>query len=230
MSYISRADLLINVGAGLEIGWLPLVVRGSRDPLLRPGKNGRLEVADFISLLDQPKIISRAHGDVHPEGNPHFMLGPSYMLKAAEAIAKKLGNIDKANRRIYLDNYERFSEKIKGFIEKSRKKIKKGLKVITYHKTLTYFYRDFGIDNIDVIEPKPGISPSASHIIQLIKKIKKREVKKIFVENYFDDRIAQRIKRDVPSIEVSVIPVAVNGEKGVESILELYQLLVKKMR
>ena len=226
---LSKADLLVSVGAGLEVGWLPLIIRGSRNPKLRDGHKGSLIAADYVNMLDIPKEdeLTRSKGDVHPEGNPHFMLGPSRALIVGKAIVKKLTEIDSKNLTTYEENFKRFESSLKIKIKDWKTKIKPGLKVITYHKTLTYFYDEFDIVNVDVLEPKPGIPPSPSHIIELIKRIRLENIKYIVVENYFDTSVAKRIKTEIPSIKILQIPVAVKGNDSIKSLTDLYANLVK---
>lgn len=226
---LSRADLLVSVGGGLEVGWLPLVVRGSRNPKVRIGQRARLVAADFVHMLHEEKEeISRAMGDVHPEGNPHFMVSPVESVKVAKAVSDKLSELDSENKKIYETNFKKFESSISKFLNDH--KLKGNNKVISYHKTLTYFYRDFNIENVDVLEPKPGIPPTASHIIKLIKKIKAQKIKKIIIENYFDDVVAKRIKKEVPDVEITTVAVAVDGKDGIGNIFDLYNHLIKAVR
>lgn len=226
---LSRADLLVSVGAGLEEGWLPLIIRGSRNPKLRDGRSGSLVAANHVSMLEIPKEheLTRSKGDVHPEGNPHFMLSPSRALAVGRALVKKLSDIDSAHASYYQENYNRFEKSLQTKLTEWKGKLKSGLKVITYHKTLTYFYDEFGIINVDVLEPKPGIPPSAGHILKLIKRIKDENIKYIVVENYFDTSVAKRIKKEIPSVKILQVPVAVKGEDRIKSLTDLYSNLVQ---
>jgi zinc/manganese transport system substrate-binding protein len=224
---LSKADLLISVGLGLEEGWLPLVVRGSRNPELREGQRGRFVAGDYAKVLEvHTKSISRSEGDVHPEGNPHFMLGPDQVGLIALALLKKLQAIDAGHFAYYQKRFNTFQKSLSEKILKWKGAISLPIKVITYHKTLKYFYAYFGIDNVDFLEPKPGIPPSASHVIGLIKKIKNQGIGYILVENYFDDTVARRIKKEVPSLKVQRVPVAVNGEAGIKDLFHLFDHLV----
>lgn len=224
---LSRADLLVSVGASLEVGWLPLIIRGSRNPELNFGGSRHIVAAESVDLLNSnPVELSRSQGDIHPEGNPHFMLSPLESVRVAKKIAINMGELDKKNKSYYLTNYETYKSKIDKRMKQWKDELKPGIEVVSYHRTLSYFYRDFKIDNIDVLEPKPGVPPSASHIIGLIKKIKNSKVKKILVENYFDETIAKRIKKDIPYIQIYSVPVAVAGSEDIKSIFDLYDHLV----
>lgn len=224
---LSKADLLVSIGAGLEDAWLSLVVRGSRNPKLREGNKGRLVASEGLALAEATEeAVSRADGDVHPEGNPHFMLGPSKSIEIANAVSKRLGELDPKNAAEYSQRAGEYSKSIEKRLKIWKKRIASGLKVISYHKTLTYFYSEFGIDSVDVLEPKPGIPPSAAHVIKLIKKVKERKIKTIVIENYFDDAIARRIKKEVPSIRIVTVPVSVHGTGDVKNLFDLYENLI----
>jgi zinc/manganese transport system substrate-binding protein len=227
---LSRADLLISVGADLEIGWLPLIIQGSRKPSLRVGQSNHLVGAGSVKLIEQMTgSLSRAQGDVHPAGNPHYMLSPIESVKVAKAMSDKFSQIDTINSAYYQKNFEDYRDLINKKMIEWKKKISPGLKVITYHRTLSYFYRDFGIVNVDVLEPKPGVPPSASHIIGLIKMMKTKNVKKIIVENYFSEAVALRIKKDIPDVVINMVPVAVGGQKGIDNLIDLYSYLIKSV-
>jgi zinc/manganese transport system substrate-binding protein len=226
---LSRADLLVSVGASLEEGWLPLVIRGSRNPKLREGQAGHFEAAEFVKMLEVKQEVTRAQGDVHPEGNPHFMLSPVRALDVAKGLKDKLIELDSANKVIYEKNFQSLTTRWNKKIAQWKLMIKEGMKVISYHKTLTYFYHDFAINNVDVLEPKPGIPPTASHIIKVINEIKDFNVEKIIVENYFDDAVAKKVKRSMPKVQVHKVPVAVDGAKGVNNLDNLYDYLIKVM-
>ena len=227
---LAKADLLVSVGADLEIGWLPLIVRGSRNPKLRVSSKGRLEAANAVELIKEHQgPISRSQGDVHPEGNPHLMLGPSKSIKVAESILTKLSELDQANTSTYQQNFKKFKAKMTKLILKIRKQIRPGMKIVTYHRTLSYFLEEFGIETVEVLEPKPGIPPTASHIINVIKLMKNKKIDRIIVENYFDTNVAMRIKKSIPGTKVFSVPVAVGGDRDIKDLYGLYENLTKAM-
>lgn len=227
----SKADLLVSIGLSLEDAWLPLIVRGSRNPKLRIGESARLVTSEFVDLLEATnKQVSRAEGDVHSEGNPHYMLSPRRSILVAKAVTDKLSSLDKVNKKYYVNNFNEFKKKMIESILKWRGLIKRNIKVITYHKTLTYFYNDFDILNVDVLEPKPGVPPTAFHIMKVIKKIKLNKIKNVLVENYFASTIANRIKVEVKNIKVSNVAVAVGGKKGINNIFDLYDSIIQELR
>lgn len=226
----SQADLVISNGLELEIGWLPSILSGARNPKIKSGEKGNLEIGPSIDPIEVPTgKISRADGDVHPAGNPHFTLDPVRAGTSAILIGKKLAELDSAHAAEYTKNAEainaRMREKLKIWasrIEKSGVK-----KLITYHKTLTYFLERFKLENPAILEPKPGIPPTSGHIIDVIGLIKEKKVPLILVENYFDPTVTTKIKQEVPSVRTVTVPVAVDGGPGMTKLDDVYENLVK---
>jgi zinc/manganese transport system substrate-binding protein len=226
----SRADLLVSIGLELEIGWLPLVVRGARNPKLRVGQSGRLVVGNFVETLEKPTgNLTRADGDVHPFGNPHVLLDPLNAIKIAKVIQENLSTLDSKNTEAYLKNYIGFKVEIEKKMVKWKNLVPKNINLMTYHRTMSYFYNRFSINNIDILEPKPGVPPTVKHVMGLFKKAKKKNVKLILVENYFDATVANRVASEVSGVKVKSIPVAVGGESKIKSIIDLYEELIQKV-
>jgi ABC-type Zn uptake system ZnuABC Zn-binding protein ZnuA len=224
---VSKADLLVSEGLGLEVGWLPLILRGARNPKLQSDDEGNFVAGNYIEALEKPTTaVTRADGDVHPEGNPHFLLDPANAITVAEKLKERLQKIDAASASEYEKNYKVFSQAMGDSLAKWKKRIKVGTKVVTYHKTLTYFYNRFGIDNVGLLEPKPGIPPSAKHILDVIKKASKEGVNLVLVENYFDPTVAHRVAKDVKNLRVEIAPVSVGGEPNISNLFDLYERLV----
>ncbi len=228
----SKADLIISNGLELEVGWLPSILSGSRNPKIKAGEKGNLEIGPAIDPLEVPTgKISRADGDVHPDGNPHFTLDPIRVGKAALLIGKKLGELDPPNAATYAKNADalnaRLTEKTKAWMARIAKTGVK--KVITYHKTLTYFLTRFSLETPAILEPKPGIPPTSGHIIEVIGLIKTQKIPLILVENYFDPTVTTKIKQEAPLVRTVTVPVAVDGAPGITKLDDLYETLVKSI-
>ncbi len=228
----SKADLVVSVGLDLEVGWLPSILRGARNPKVAEGSDGYLEVGNSIDVLEAATgKVSRADGDVHPQGNPHFTLDPLRAVKAANVIAERLAKLDSANAVKYRENALNFG---KGIDEKvklwSARVAKSGVKkVISYHKTLTYFFDRFKLDNVAILEPKPGIPPTSAHILSVINLIREQKVPLILVENYFDPTVTRKIIQEVPEVVAHTVPVAVEGEPQIKNLEDLYEDLIKSV-
>jgi len=225
----NRADLLISVGLDLEIGWLPNIVQGARNPRIVRGQKGFLEIGNFISPLEiRAGTVTRAEGDVHPFGNPHFWLDPIRIGEVAVIIAQRLGEIDFDHRAQYMQNaralQSRLQEKTKTW---QARVARSGVqKAVSYHKTLSYFYDRFQIENPIVLEPKPGIPPTSGHIIEVIQTMKQQKIPLLLIENFFDPSVTERIKQDIPDVRVETIAVSVGGAPGIDRIDDLYETLV----
>lgn len=229
------ADLLIAVGLELEIGWLPVLVRDSRNPKILAGK-GYLEASTDCEILEKPTgQLTRAGGDIHPFGNPHFWLDPNNGKIMAQNIAQRLSELDPANANFYQTNLDNFVSKLaekqkqwEGLIEPYR-----GTKIVTYHNSWPNFAKYFGLDVIGYVEPKPGIPPSPSHIFKLVNQMKEENCKVILMEPYFDIKTPESIARR-SGANVAVVPPSVGGEKEISDYFSLFDyainLLIKTFK
>lgn len=229
MLKVSSADLLVSIGLGLEDAWLPAVIGGSRNPSLSKGQRGSLILGEHISVLDIPiGSISREQGDVHPDGNPHFMLDPIRAKKLSKVVAQKLADLAPDHKAYFIERSKIFSSKIDAKLKVWQQQIEtaSAKKIITYHKTLRYFLERFNIQLAAQIEPKPGIPPSSAHILSLIDLCKKQKIKLILVENFFDDKPAQKISAENPGVKIKKVAVAVGGMSKISSLFDLYEHLI----
>jgi len=229
------ADLLIAVGLELEIGWLPVLVKDSRNPKILAGK-GYLEASTDCEILEKPTgQLTRAGGDIHPFGNPHFWLDPNNGKIMAQNIAQRLSELDPANANFYQSNLDIFVSKLaekqkqwEGLIEPYR-----GTKIVTYHNSWPNFAKYFGLDVIGYVEPKPGIPPSPSHIFKLVNQMKEENCKVILMEPYFDIKTPESIARR-SGANVAVVPPSVGGEKEISDYFSLFDyainLLIKTFK
>lgn len=234
MVKINRADLVVAMGLELEIGWLPSIIQGGRNPKVKPGSIGYLEIGKTLTdnLAPLEVItgnITRADGDVHPYGNPHFNLDPIRMGNAALTIAKKMAELDASNSEKFMMRaktlQKRLEDKTKIWSERIRKSGVK--KIVTYHKTLTYFFNRFQIENPAILEPKPGIPPTSGHIIEVIKLMKDQKIKLILIENYFDPTVSKKIAQEISDLRSVTVAVAVEGADGIKNLDDLYESLVQ---
>ncbi len=225
----NRADLIVSIGLGLEIGWLPPILNQARNAKVSPGQKGYLEVGKLVDPIEVPQgNVTRVEGDVHPEGNPHVTLDPIRAGKIAVKIAERLGELDSTNAKLFSDRAKKLNDRL---VEKTKgwqKRIEAtGVKkIVTYHKTLNYFFDRFKIENVERLEPKPGVPPTGPHILSVIELIKDQRVPLILIENFFDDKAAKRIKGEIPSLRVATVPVATEGEPKIKTLDDLYENLV----
>jgi zinc/manganese transport system substrate-binding protein len=218
------ADLLVAVGRELEIGWLPPLVQQSRNAKIQPGADGYLDASLTVKILELPTgQITRAMGDVHPQGNPHYWLDPDNGRLVAKAIQGKLEAMDHANSAYFAQRYADFDKRLTEASKRWSAAMApyKGAKIVTYHRSWPNFADRFGLDVIGYVEPRPGIPPSPSHTLDLINEMKRQNVKLILVEPYFDLKTPQSIGRETGA-EVLMLPPSVGGAKEVTDYIGLF--------
>src|SRR3982074_2530959 len=221
---LRQADLLIAVGLQLEIGWLPPLVTQSGNPRIQVGAPGYLDASQFSEILEIPQgTVTRAEGDVHPLGNPHYWLDPDNGRRIARGIANKLADMDPADGAFFQQRFQDFEKRLLAAEQKWDAEMKpyRGRKVVTYHRSLPNFPKNFGLDVIGYVEPRPGIPPPPSHTIELIQLMKRENCKIVMVEPYFDLKTPQSIARETGAQVVVYLP-SVGGEKQVMNYFELF--------
>jgi zinc/manganese transport system substrate-binding protein len=233
---LAKADLLVVVGRELEVGWLPPLVQQSRNARIQVGADGYLDASLTARILEIPTgQITRAMGDVHPLGNPHYWLDPGNGRHAAKAIMDKLSRMAPADAAYFASRYADFDRRL-GEAEKRWDALMapyKGLKVVSYHRSWPNFTDRFGLDVIGYVEPRPGIPPSPGHTLDLIAEMKRQSVKILIVEPYFDLKTPNSIGRETGA-KVVVMPPSVGGEKDITDYIALFDhnlaLLVAAIR
>ena len=221
---LQKADVLVAIGRELEIGWLPPLITQSRNAKIQPGGPGYLDGSLTAQILDIPQgQITRAMGDVHPLGNPHYWLDPENGKRIAKALAGKFSEL-RPNDRSY------FEQRLAGFVTRLDEAEKrwlaimapfKGTKVVTYHRSFPNFAERFGLDIVGYVEPRPGIPPTPQHTLDLIREMKRLNVKLVLIEPYFDSKTPNAIGR-ATGAEVLVLPPSVGGVKEAGDYLALF--------
>lgn len=189
------ADVLIEGGAELEAGWLPPLLQNARNAKIDVGQPGRVVASQGIRLLNVPANASRAEGDVHAMGNPHFFTDPIIAKAIAQHIAQAFAGVDPTNAATYQANYKKFEATIDAKLQEWGKAMLpfKGANVVAYHDSWPYFARRFGVTMDTFLEPKPGIPPSPSHLAEVIAKMKAQKSKAIIVEPFHNRKIAEKV-------------------------------------
>jgi zinc/manganese transport system substrate-binding protein len=221
---LRQADLLICVGLQLEIGWLPPLIAQSGNPKIQVGASGYLDASQFSEILEIPQgAVTRAEGDVHPLGNPHYWLDPDNGRRIARGIANRLSDLDPNNATYFQQRFQDFDKRLSVQVQKWDALMSpyRGRKVVTYHRSFTYFAKHFGLDVIGYVEPRPGIPPTPSHTIGLIRLIKREKCNAVLVEPYFDLKTPQSIGRETGARVVVYLP-SVGGKKQVTTYFELF--------
>jgi len=227
---LNRADILVYNGLDLEIGWLPILVTGARNSNIATlNSPGNVDASRFLTtVLDLPTgPVDRSMGDVHPRGNPHYMLDPRNGILVAKGITGKLSEVDPENAEYYEENYRNFEKRLELKIAAWTKELApyKGTKVVSYHKNLNYFTRWAGFEDAGYIEPKPGIPPTPSHVAALIKKMEAEDVKLVLASNYYPQKTPRIISEKTGAVFLS-LPTSVGGEDGIDTYFDLFDAIV----
>ncbi len=230
---LRQADLLIVVGLQLEIGWLPPLITQCGNPKIQPAAPGYLDAAQFAEILEIPTgQVTRAMGDVHPLGNPHYWLDPENGLRIAQGIQRKLAEMLPRDAAYFQQRYQAFSQRLQQEDRKWQELMKpyRGRKIVTYHRSWPNFAKHFDLDVVGYVEPRPGIPPSPGHTVRLIGLMKRENVKVILVEPYFDLKTPISVARETGA-KVLVMTPSVGGEKEASDYFKLFEydinLLVK---
>jgi zinc/manganese transport system substrate-binding protein len=221
---LNRADLLIVVGRDLEAAWLPALITQSRNGRIQPGAAGYLDPSTSARILEIPSgAVTRAMGDVHALGNPHYWLDPENGRRIAKAIKDRLTQMDAANAAYYAEREADFGRRLSEAQQRWRALMAphKGLKVITYHRSWANFVEAFGLDVVGYVEPKPGIPPTPQHTLDVINAMKAQNVKLILVEPYFDLKTPKSIAEKAGG-RVLVLPPSVGGVPEASDYFKLF--------
>ncbi len=230
IAQLRKADLLIINGADLEIGWLPPVIKQANNHRIQPGSAGFLELSKQVKLIDIPIEVSRAYGDVHPEGNPHFHLDPANIPVISESITTKLCEIDASHCGMYQKNNSEFMRKWQERTAEWNEKLKtlKGIKVLEYHRLYDYFLNRFNIQVAGTLEPIPGIPPSAKHIDEMVNVVKNAGVRFVLQDVYHPQKTAAYISEKT-KIKMLIIPHDVRAVKEANDIFTLFDEIVRRL-
>jgi ABC-type Zn uptake system ZnuABC Zn-binding protein ZnuA len=228
---VSRADVLIVVGRELEIGWLPPLLTSSRNSKIQVGGPGYLDASLNVKILELPTgEITRAMGDVHPLGNPHYWLEPGNGRRIAQAIRDKLSQLSSGNASYFAQRYSDFDTRLAAGEKRWDATMApyKGTKLVTFHRSWPNFMERWGLDVIGYVEPKPGIPPTPQHTIEVIDEMKRQNAKLIIVEPYFDLKTPQAIANQVGG-KVLVLAPSVGGAKEVTDYTQLFEYDVNQL-
>ncbi|HKV62016.1 MAG TPA: metal ABC transporter substrate-binding protein [Candidatus Acidoferrum sp.] len=229
---LSKAELLIVVGLELEIGWLPPLITQSSNPRIQVGAPGYFDASRFARILELPTgQVTRAEGDVHPLGNPHYWLDPDNGLRIAKGIQNKLSEMRPNDAAYFAQRYDAFEQHLKQSDQQWQAQMKPyaGRKVVTYHRSWPNFAEHFGLNVDGYVEPRPGIPPSPQHTVELIAQMKRDGVKIIMVEPYFDLKTPNSIARETGAQVVVLMP-SVGGEKEITDYFKLFDYDIAKLK
>jgi len=228
---LNRADVLIEGGAELEIGWLPALLDQSRNEKLASGAPGHVACAQGIQLLEVPSTLDRSKGDIHAAGNPHYVIDPMNGRQVAQRIADAFCALDAKSGDSYRANLKKFTDALDSKMIEWQRALApfKGREIVAYHNSWPYFGERFGLKIDLFLEPKPGIPPTPAHLAEVILQMKDRKVNVIIVDPYLNRRTAETVARNTGAdvIDVAQFPGGVKGTEG--GYLQLIDYLVNSL-
>jgi zinc/manganese transport system substrate-binding protein len=227
---LSNADMFVTVGLDLEIGWSPQLLASSRNTKIQKGAPGYVDASAGIGLLQVPTSANRAEGDIHIYGNPHYWLDPLNGKVIARNIANGLERVDPSNKSSYEANLQAFYKKIDDKMREWQSKMAafKGTKIIAYHNEWVYFETRFGLNIVDFMEPKPGIPPSPSQLVKVIKEIKANNIKVIISSPYFTTSSSDVVAKQTGVKELT-LATSVGAFESVKNYFDLFDYDISQL-
>jgi len=228
---LNRADVLVLVGLELEIGWLPALLDQTRNSKIRLGASGYVDASVGISPLELPtEPVTRMMGDVHPYGNPHYLLDPERGKTAARNIAAGLKRAAPAEAAAFDEGLAKLLTQIDAALADAQKLLTpfRGAKIVTYHRSFPYFADRYGLEVVNTIEPKPGIPPSPAHVTAVSDQIKQAGLKVILQEQWHERRTSDLIAKHTGA-QVVVVPVQTGGDPATKDYPATIKLIAEKV-
>ena len=229
---LRNAMLLIYDGMELEVGWLPPLLEAARNPSIMPGARGLLEAASAVeNVLEIPTgQLSRAQGDIHPSGNPHYMLDPRNALAVTDLIADRLAELDPEGAQAYADAATVYRQRLQSKIDEWEILAAplREMPVVAYHKQWEYLANWLGLKIVDYIEAKPGIPPAPRHVASVIEKIKQQEIPLVIAATFVDEGAASKVAKS-GGARLVVLPAEVGGVDGTDSYIDLINHIVHEL-
>ena len=227
---LTKADLFVTIGLDLETGWSPQLLSSSRNNKIQKGSQGYVDASEGISLLQVPSSLNRAEGDIHIYGNPHYWLDPTNGKVIARNIANGLERVDPSNKPVYEKNLQTFLSRIDTKMKEWQSKMApfKGSKIIAYHNEWVYFETRFGLQVVDFMEPKPGIPPTPSQLVKVIKEIKANNIKVIISSPYFTTSSSDVVAKQT-GVKVLTLATSVGGFDSIKNYFDLFDYNINQL-
>ena len=203
---LNRADVLIEGGAELELGWLPPLLESARNDKIAAGSPGRIVASQGIRMLEVPATFDRSRGDVHPFGNPHFLLDPLNVKLIVAQIAEHFALVDPKAAELFKANLKTFDAALDVKLAEWQKQLApyRGAKIVTYHQDFVYLAERFNLEVVATLEPKPGIAPSPAHLAKVIATMKAANARVILVQPYQNRKTAETVARQTNAVVLDI--------------------------
>jgi zinc/manganese transport system substrate-binding protein len=227
---VRNADLVVCTGAELEVGWLPVLLQQSGNDRVQPGQAGNFAAADFVRKLEIPTQVDRAQGDVHASGNPHIQMDPRNIGAVAAALIPRLQQVDAAHAAEYAQRGAAFRQKWQEAVARwtAQAAPLRGVPVASQHKGYVYLYDWLGLKEVAVLEPKPGVEPSAAHLQSVLATLKATPARMVLYSAYQDPKAAEWLSRNagIPAVRV---PFTVGGSDAAKDLFSLFDDTVTRL-
>lgn len=225
-----RAQLLVCTGAGLESGWLPLILRESGNADIAPGKPGHFEATRFVTMLEVPPRLDRADGDVHAAGNPHIQTDARNFLPIAQALSARLSEIDPANVALYRSRLQDFTQRWQAALARWEQQAAplKGQAVVVQHAGFPYLNNWLGLKQVATLEPKPGMEPSVVHLSQVLQQLKQHPARMVIRATYQSAKPSEWIagQAHIPAV---ALPFSVGGTDAAKDLFGLFDDTIQRL-
>lgn len=231
MSAMRKAELVVCSGAGLEVGWLPLLLQKAGNANTQPGAPGYLMAADVVPILEKPQMVDRSMGHVHPEGNPHVHLNPHNTARVAHALLDRLQAIDAANAESYQSGYDEFSAQWAQAIvrwEQAASELR-GVNAVVHHKSFSYLLDWLGMEAVASLEPTPGIPPTAAHLESLLQRLRTQPAQ-VILRTPYDAEDASHWISEKTAIPAIMLPYTVGGDDQSDTLIALFDRTIAMLR
>lgn len=223
IAQMRRADLVVCTGAELETGWLPILLRQSGNAAIQPGQPGYFEAARQVALLDKPTVLDRSQGDVHAAGNPHIQTDPRNIARVAQALGARLAEIDPDRSTLYRARLADFTTRWNTAISRWQAQAAplKGMRIVVQHQGFPYLENWLGLKQVAVLEPKPGVEPTVSHLANVAAQLKTTPARAVLRAAYQSPRPAQWLaeRAGMPAV---VLPFTVGGSDRARDLFGLF--------
>lgn len=223
IAQMRRAKLVVCTGAELETGWLPVLLQNANNAAVQPGRPGYFEAARFVPLLEKPARLDRADGDVHAAGNPHLHTDPRNILRVAEALTARLAEVDPANAAAHRARGQTFATRWRAAIARweTRAAPLKNLPVAVQHKSFSYLLAWLGLREVAVLEPRPGVEPSVSHLARVAAQLQETPAQMVLRAAYQSPRPADWLasRTGIPAL---ALPYTVGGNDRAQDLFGLF--------
>ena len=227
---LSNASLFVTVGLDLETGWSPSLLSSSRNSKIQKGSPGYVDASEGVGLLQIPNAVNKSEGDIHIYGNPHYWLDPLNGKVIARNIVNGLERIDPDNKSFYENNLQAFFQKIDDKLVEWQTKMApyRGSKIIAYHNEWCYFEKRFGLEVVDFMEPKPGIPPSPSQLVKVIKEVAANKIKVIISSPYFSTSSSDVVAKQTGAKELT-LATSVSGFDSIKDYFGLFDYNISQL-